>query len=410
LGIRAREAMIRASLVLVAALAGIGRLALAAGPASHLIDIPAEDLGTALLRFAADTHQQIAFDYKLVQGYRSAALSGTYTVRDGLHALIGTAPFVIQATPSGVLTVAARPLSAGDAGAAAQSSAPAQDSSSALGALQEEVVVRARRSANLEPRAAAFVNGIAVLEQGQGLARWHARVCPQVTGLPREDGEFILERISEIARGAGVPLAGRHCRPDLFIFVTTQPKQLLQAMEERYREVTFGNSAPQLAVEEFIARAQPVRVWYRSGQEALDYAALQRGALTSIPCSFATIANGALPAQVACEWERSSRITPSFVRTFSYVYVVVDLTRMRAVTWLQLADYLGMVSLAEIRSSPRLGDVPSILGLFNGLPEQVPGGMSSWDQAYLKSLYTTEESLKIQRASIAKAMVREMLH
>jgi hypothetical protein len=100
--------MIRALLMIV--IAGVARLVLAADIATHAIQIPAQDLGSALLEFAAATHQQIAFDPKQVGGYRSTALSGTYTVDDGLQTLMGAAPFVIHTTPSGVLTVAAAPV------------------------------------------------------------------------------------------------------------------------------------------------------------------------------------------------------------------------------------------------------------------------------------------------------------
>src|SRR5580700_2141312 len=90
-------------------IAGLARLALAASPDTYLINIPVEDLGTALLTLATVTHQQIAFDYKSVAGYQSTALSGTYTVAEGLNVLIGAAPFLIRTTPSGVLTLAGKP-------------------------------------------------------------------------------------------------------------------------------------------------------------------------------------------------------------------------------------------------------------------------------------------------------------
>jgi hypothetical protein len=117
------DRMIRA--LLLTGLAGIARVVLAADLATHAIHIPAQDLGSALLEFAAATHQQIAFDPQQVRGYRSTALSGTYAVEDGLQTLTGSAPFLIRTTPSGVLTVAAAPaVSSEPVRAAAQRSAP----------------------------------------------------------------------------------------------------------------------------------------------------------------------------------------------------------------------------------------------------------------------------------------------
>jgi hypothetical protein len=111
--------------IFAAGIAALARLALAGDPPVYAISIPAEDLGTALLQFASVTHEQIAFDGKLVERYRSTALSGTYTVAQGLHTMLGEAPLLIRATSSGVLAVIpASPVqgsgSTGASGAASQ--------------------------------------------------------------------------------------------------------------------------------------------------------------------------------------------------------------------------------------------------------------------------------------------------
>jgi len=95
--------------LIILCILGVPQVLRAAQSATQPIDIPAQDLGTALLQFARITHQQIAFDNKLVAGYSSSALSGSYTMEDGLRILLGAAPFVVRATPSGVLTIAAEP-------------------------------------------------------------------------------------------------------------------------------------------------------------------------------------------------------------------------------------------------------------------------------------------------------------
>ena len=119
--------------------------------------------------------------------------------------------------------------------------APAGSASEPL----QEVTVTARR-AELAPLVREFVDQIAGPENGgnAGLARWGVPpVCPLVSGLARQDGEYILERLSEVARVAGVPLAGEHCRPNLYILVTAQPEDLLRGMERRNRPFTFGYDA-----------------------------------------------------------------------------------------------------------------------------------------------------------------------
>lgn len=109
-----------------------------------------------------------------------------------------------------------------------------------------EVTVTAHRL-ELEKRVSKFVNKIAASENGgEGLARWNAPpVCPSVTGLPRQEAEFVLGRILEIARSAGIPLGAEHCRPNQVIFVSSRPKELLKAMEKRHYFLKLFDGAPQ---------------------------------------------------------------------------------------------------------------------------------------------------------------------
>jgi hypothetical protein len=84
--------------------------------------------------------------------------------------------------------------------ATAQSPAPpvAMPAASTSETLQE-VTVTAKRL-DLAPVVRKFVNQIAHRENGEGLARWDTPVCPTVSGLPRQEVEFILTRIAQIAR------------------------------------------------------------------------------------------------------------------------------------------------------------------------------------------------------------------
>jgi hypothetical protein len=394
--------VIRAMLVM--GIACLAQPVLATDPATHSIYIPAQDLGTALLKFATATHQQIAFDHKLVEGYWSTALSGTYTVTEGAQALIGTAPFLIRTTPSGVLTVAAAPaaLAGGDArSGAAQSPAPLDAEGTSADASAEVVVSAQRRWAEraaLAPKLSAFVFGIAGIEKGERLARWQRPVCPLVAGLSQPEGEFILARVSEIAHAAGVSLAAENCRPNLYVLVTSQPKELLQRMQKRNRIFTFGVESYPAVIDEFINTPRPVRVWYNTYTE--DAWGLRPSA-----------ANPEAVESDSAIWEAdSSRLLSNVVYKFSRIFVVVDLTRMHGVSLGQLADYVGIVGLAEIKPTAHLGDAQTILQLFSGAPEAAaPTGMSDWDQAFLKTLYGTPRPLAQERSFIARHMVSEII-
>jgi hypothetical protein len=67
-----------------------------------------------------------------------------------------------------------------------------------------------------------------------------------------------------------------------------------------------------------------------------------------------------------------------------------------------------MVGLAKLKAGARLGDAPTILKLFDGAPDVAPAGLTDWDQAFLKSLYATEQITRQQRGQIAREMVREI--
>ena len=289
---------------------------------------------------------------------------------------------------------------------------------------ESEVTVTARRL-ELEKRVSQFVNQIAAAENGdEGLARWEVPpACPLVSGLPRQDGEFILERLSQIAHAAGVPLGDEHCHPNLYILVTSQPEDLLKGMEKRNRAFTFGynpslrSETPASVVDEFIKTPRAVRVWYNSNEkdawgQALSYCPASE--IEQITCT---------PFDPKCypphyDLERvmecgrgtagGTHLSFNNMWWLSRVFVIVDQKRLHDVKLAQLADYVAMAAFAKLKPGARLGDAPTILTLFNAAPQAAPTTMTDWDQTFLKFLYSTEQKSKLQRGQIARQMVREI--
>jgi hypothetical protein len=299
----------------------------------------------------------------------------------------------------------------------AAGAAASPDPSSPLGAapemsavLQEVTVTAQRLNLNwaernaLVQKAATFVYGIQDLEHYSGVPRWKSPVCPLVSGLPRQQGEFVLERISEIAGGAGIRLAGEPCQANLFIFVTTQPKDLLRAMENKHFAVSFGTATPS-EVDEFIDTPRPIQVWhntYRGGDGSSGI---------GLPPA-AQILNGglALPIYTTAGSDRlGANRLGDLSWAFGFTYAVVDSTQLRGVSLGQFADYVAMVTLAKIKPNAHFGDTPTILRLFDTTPEAAPSGMSRWDLTFLKILYHPELSLAKERSLIALRMVRELV-
>ncbi len=198
-------------------------------------------------------------------------------------------------------------------------------------------------------RAAKFVYGVTATEKGSILARRPLQ--------PRCDGD--------------------HCQPTLFIFVTTHPKELLQAMARQDFGVVFGNATAS-TVDAFINTAGPVKVWYNAHQVS---------------------PSGALAVA------RSD----NSVWGIGPVYVVADEGQLHGLAQGQFADYVAMMALAEIKRSAHLGTAQTILRLFDGAPQAGPAGMSDWDREFLKMLYTPELSLASERSNIARRMIRELV-
>jgi hypothetical protein len=73
----------------------------------------------------------------------------------------------------------------------------------------------------------------------------------------------------------------------------------------------------------------------------------------------------------------------------------------------QLADYVAMVGLAQIRLEANTGTAPTILGLFRDTQPQLPG-LSPWDQAFLRSLYTTDQASKLEVSMIKRHMFEQI--
>lgn len=305
---------------------------------------------------------------------------------------------------------------------AVQGASAGSDESPASETLQE-VTVTAQRI-ELQKRIFKFVNQIAATENGaEGLARWEApSACPLVSGLSRKDGEFILERLSEVGRLAGVPLGDEHCRPNLYILVTSQPEDLLRGMQKRNRRYTFGVDAsfypptetPANVVDHFIRTPRPVRVWHNiTEKDAWGQPLAYCQAPLILPqCSEAGHNQPECDPTLRYRCGRAiaggSHLVFNAMWSLSTVFVIVDQTRLHEVKLGQLADYVAMAGFAKLKPGARLGDAPTILTLFNGTPEAAPSGLTDWDRTFLKSLYATEQKSKLQRSQIVRQMLGEI--
>jgi hypothetical protein len=267
----------------------------------------------------------------------------------------------------------------------------------------DQITVEARRErAALERAVSGYVSAIAVAPFQESLARWRIPVCPLVAGLPREHGEFILNRVSQIAREAGVPLASEHCRGNFYVVVTSNPDALLKAWMKRDGSM-FGDAGG-TKIRGFLKAASPVRVWYNANLETAEGLPL-----TGNGNSLAPMRSTAQPLKDVPTNSHALgfRLAHDDVRDLTSVIVLIDTERAKGISFGQLADYVALIGLAELRLDAAVGDAPTILNLFGG-SGKAPPGLSPWDESFLKALYHTEQADTMQLSEIKISIVRDV--
>jgi hypothetical protein len=268
--------------------------------------------------------------------------------------------------------------------------------------LLDTVNVEAQRQrADLEHRVDAYVVRVIGNVFHEGLARWRAKVCPLVAGLPVDQGEFVLARLSAIARSAHVPLASESCKPNLYIVVASEPDELLKLWRARDRRM-FDFGIGEGAIKRFLASKRPVRVWYST---AVSSEAGLPSALGSLPVAGAGVGFANLPANPV---PLGTRLRRSVVRTIGSVIVVADAARLTGLSIGQLADYASMLGFVAVRTEVDVSSAPTILALFTDSAISLPQGLSAWDQALLDALYATNQASVTQLSQIQLRVMQQV--
>lgn len=225
--------------------------------------------------------------------------------------------------------------------------------------------------------------------------RWNAPVCPLVAGLTREQGDFILARITQEARAAHVPLAGKDCHANLFVMVTSQPHLLLKLWWAKDRTMydTRNGIAP---VQQFIASKRPIHVWYNAGL-GCGGAPLSPSAPENALAAAGVLVEGG--GGVVCSRGVDTLLRDVTVLGFSSVIVVVDTKQLCHVTFGQLAAYVALVGLAQVNTAVHDGATPTILQLFQGAGHP-PQDLTAWDRALLYALYNSSPASTLQVSQI----------
>jgi len=265
-----------------------------------------------------------------------------------------------------------------------------------------DVVAEGRR---LEQLAREFINDVAAPTRDRGLARWNTRLCVGALNLRADVARTIVDRISDVADGLGVETGRPGCRPNALIIATDDGAGMATAMVE-YRRRAFDIGSLKItqndgALEAFMTEDRPVRWWQMSiptdsetGQRAIR-----------LPGDVDPSTNEPIAPRIAVF--AASRIQSQIRDDLTKVFIIVDIDDVDGLTTTQLADYLAMVTLAQIDAQGDTAGYDTVLNLFRD--REGVSGLTSWDIAYLTGLYGAEQNRinpNAQARGVADAAVR----
>lgn len=295
------------------------------------------------------------------------------------------------------------------AGALAALSVPAlaQSRTDAAGPANDEIVVPGTRQ--LREIVRDFVGDITEPGKGGQVARFDRKVCPGVVGARANVAQALIDRIAARAMGVGLTIGEPGCRANILVLVTPDAQRFTPDFV-RQNHTLFGvwqdgQTRGAEALEAFQKTARPVR-WWHVTQSVTD-----RGEV--LPPSNPTGGDGFDGVPVA-NVTNSGRLRSGIRQDFNRVIIVVDATQSAAAPFTALADYIAMVSLAQIDPNANVNDAPTILNLFGEIAKgsRPHNGMTDWDVSYLEGLYGAQRFAKsgsLQESQITGDMTRALV-
>lgn len=219
-----------------------------------------------------------------------------------------------------------------------------------------------------------FVSGTLVTYMNDSLMRWDTRICPIIAGLPGDQGEYIAARLSQVARDVHAPLAvpGKHCRPNFMVVVSDTPDAVAEHWAKH--DYTMYNTCNGLGyVKDFLNSRRPIRVYYNGkfrpsdGESSPDVSQYNVIGL-DLDFHFGPCVSGAGVAT-------GTRLRYGSVQGMESVIILIDGRRAANLNIGQLADYIALVGLAQIRPDANTGTAPTILSVFDSADPR-PQGLS----------------------------------
>lgn len=238
----------------------------------------------------------------------------------------------------------------------------------------------------------SFVDEVAAPNRRRGIARWDDRICVGVANLRAEPAQYIVDRVSTVAEDLGVIPGEPGCQPNVIIIASDDPDGLARRLtEERDRAFRMGGSGMDrggAALEAFVTSDAPVRWW----QVSMPANSETGERATRIPGECRDPCQSPQDYAPVISTFAASRLSTQIVDYIFRTVVILDIDQISGVSGQQLADYVAMVTLAQIDPEADTSRYASILNVF-GAPDTA-AGLTEWDTAYLRGLYDAERTRK----------------
>jgi hypothetical protein len=232
------------------------------------------------------------------------------------------------------------------------------------------------------------------------IARWDDDICLTLAGLTAEQGQIVVDQVSYRAQAVGLSPGGEGCRPNVFVFFASNGNTFAhdlvaerQSLFAYYHEENIATLG-QEALSSFVETSRPVRWWHVVQTRGADGGRLGSDQAGNIPPP-PPRDGGLTPPDadgfsgVQAVRSSGSRLRSAERQDFNRVVIIVDGAQIRGIPLESIADYIAMVTLAQIDPQAQTRGYPTILNLFSDDPNDVSFVMTNWDRAYLDGLYAS---------------------
>lgn len=247
----------------------------------------------------------------------------------------------------------------------------------------EDVVVVGRQ---LEEQITNFLDAVTLPEANMKVSRWNKEVCVSVVNMRNDAAQYLVDRVSEVAMEMGLEPGEPGCKANITIIAALDAEDVAKGLVSRYRHVFRPDvthaSRNRAALRRFVETDAAVRWWHI----AIQMDSNTNQAAVRLPGDEAAIVEG-----------NYSRLRSELRTDIATAIIVLDIDKMRDLNLTQIADYAAMVALSQLDLDADFTGYDSILALEG---DRQIAGLTQWDMAYLKALYSAELSSAQKRHQI----------